>query len=133
MEVILIPVSVPGKDLAQLATLCSMSDTSPAGSAIFSQSLDLALRFSIPKGSRLIEPTAVDDLSGVDLKTRKIRKGSRVQIEKWVNEFGRTISLKVIKIVDEVESRGNRAFVVADEESELGVIEVSDTSRKVLL
>jgi high-affinity K+ transport system ATPase subunit B len=124
MEVTLIPITTEGKDLAHLATLSSVTDHSPAGSAVFSQSLDLAGKFSIPKGSRLI--SADNELSGVDLKTRKIRKGTRLQIQNWVQGFGRDIGEQTIKIVNEVESRGNQAFVIADESQEIGVIEVRD-------
>jgi K+-transporting ATPase ATPase B chain len=123
MEVILIPLTTTGKDLAHLATLSSVTDTTPLGSAIFSQSLDIARSFSIPKGSLLIPVSEPDDLSGVDLKTRKIRKGSASQIQNWL---GRSVGDETIQIVNEVESRGNRAFVIADEEQEIGVIEVRD-------
>ena len=125
MEVTLIPITAAGRELAHAATLSSVTDTSPSGSAIFSQSLDLAVNFSIPKGSRLIEPTELDELSGVDLKTQKIRKGTCPQIQSWVQEFGRTIGEETIKIVSEIELRGNQAFVLADQEQELGVIEVA--------
>jgi high-affinity K+ transport system ATPase subunit B len=123
MEVTLIPLTTTGKDLANLATLSSVTDTTALGSAIFSQSLDLARSFSIPKGSRLILPSESDELSGVDLKTRKIRKGTHAEIQNW---RGRSIGEETIKIVNEIESRGNRAFVIADEEQEIGVIEVRD-------
>jgi high-affinity K+ transport system ATPase subunit B len=88
MEVTLIPVTTAGKDLAHLATLSSVTDNSPSGSAVFSQSLDLAGKFSIPKGSRLVPPSELNDLCGVDLKTRKIRKGTYHFAEKTTLGLG---------------------------------------------
>jgi high-affinity K+ transport system ATPase subunit B len=124
MEVILIPIHAAGKDLAHIATLASVTDNSPHGSAIFSQSLDLAVQFSIPKGARLIPPSALGELSGVDFKTRKIRKGTCPEIQNWVQEFGRSVSERATEIVSEIESRGNRAMIIADQEQDLGVIEL---------
>jgi high-affinity K+ transport system ATPase subunit B len=72
MAVILISLTATGKELAQAAVLSAVTDTSPSGSAIFSQSLDLAQDFSLPKGAKFITPSGNDAFSGVDMKTRKI-------------------------------------------------------------
>jgi high-affinity K+ transport system ATPase subunit B len=124
----LISITVSGKDLAQAAVLSAVMDTSASGSAIFSQALDLAHNFSIPKGSHLIAPSGDDDFSGVDMKTRKIRKGSYDHIQGWLREFDRKMNESTLQIVSDIESRGHQAIVLADQEHELGVIELSEVT-----
>jgi high-affinity K+ transport system ATPase subunit B len=124
MEVILISIGGSDLELAQAAVLSSVTDQSDEGTTIFSKSLDIARNFSIPRGSQLVPPSGPDTLSGVDLKTQKIRKGSCTRIDEWLHQRGRSLSKATHRIVSEVEKRGHQAVVIADQEHELGVLEL---------
>jgi high-affinity K+ transport system ATPase subunit B len=125
MEITWISIGRSDLELAQAAVLSSMSDQSDEGNAIFSKSLEIAKNFSIPRGSNLIVPSGPDSLSGVDLKTQKIRKGSCLRIGEWLHQGGHSLSEDTQRIVSEVEKRGHQAVVIADQEHELGVLELA--------
>ncbi len=125
MEITLIAIGRSDYELAHAALLSAISDQSNEGNAIFSKSLEITKNFSIPRGSNLIEPSGPDSLSGVDLKTQKIRKGSCLRIDEWLRETGHQLTEDTQRIVSEVEQRGHLAVVIADQEREYGVLELA--------
>jgi high-affinity K+ transport system ATPase subunit B len=124
MLVHFIPTQGTEKDLAKAAILSAVPDHSPESCAIFSTAFGITREIQLPKDCHLIAPFSQDTLSGIDLKNRRIRKGRLDKIEEWLAQCGGVTHQGIREIVTEVESRGNQAFVVADQETDLGVIEI---------
>jgi len=53
-------------------------------------------------------------MSGIDVGSNKIRKGSANAIEKFVESNGGSVSAEVRNIVDEIAVKGDTPLVVAD-------------------
>jgi K+-transporting ATPase ATPase B chain len=124
IEVHFIPRIGTERDLAKAAILSAVPDHSAESHAIFSKAFMITRAICLPKESHLISPSDDDSLSGVDFKNTKIRKGRLERIENWLQECGGVTHQEIRAIVAEVEKRGHRAVVVADEQTELGVIEL---------
>jgi K+-transporting ATPase ATPase B chain len=65
-------------------------------------------------------------MSGVNLNSRQIRKGSADAIRRHVESLGGSFPDAVAHAVDEVARRGSTPLVVADNAKVLGVIELKD-------
>jgi potassium-transporting ATPase ATP-binding subunit len=124
IQVHFIPTVGTQRDLATVALLSAVPDHSPESHAIFSQALEITRQMLIPRNSRLIGPGENDSFSGIDMTDRKIRKGRLDRIEAWLLQCGGVTHEGIKKIVAEIEGRGHQAFVVADQETDLGVIEL---------
>jgi K+-transporting ATPase ATPase B chain len=65
-------------------------------------------------------------MSGVDFDHREIRKGAADAIERYVVSFGKTVSVDLRPIVDQIARNGGTPLVVAEDGMALGVIQLKD-------
>lgn len=114
------------RDLVQAACYSAIGDSSVESEAIFSKALDMSTEIVVPKGARFIHSTRVGALSGIDFKDRQLRKGPIEGIEEWLNGRGARVHAVTREIVARVQERGNKAIVIADDERDLGVIELGE-------
>ena len=123
-------VPAPGvteQQLADAAQLASLADETPEGrSIVVLAKTDFGLRGRDVVDAVFIPFTAQTRMSGVDLGTRRIRKGSADAIERYLGEAGLALPAGVRQLVDDVARRGATPLVVADDQTELGVVELKD-------
>ena len=124
IQVHFIPTVGTERDLARVAILSAVPNHSSESHAIFSKALGITHEVRLPKDSILVAPQEFNSLSGVDLKNRKIRKGRLDQVEAWLRQCGGVTHQGIQQIVAEIEGRGHQALVVADNKTDLGVIEL---------
>ncbi|MGO9599811.1 MAG: potassium-transporting ATPase subunit KdpB [Isosphaeraceae bacterium] len=119
---------VSERQLARLAGLASIADSTPEGKSI----LDLARPHSsmdgeVPAGSRFIEFTAQTRMSGVDLPDgARIRKGAPDTLARYVQDQGGTIPDGYQATVDSIASRGATPLAVAENDRIVGVVKLED-------
>ena len=113
--------------LADAAQLASLADETPEGrSIVVLAKTDFGLRGRDVLDAVFIPFTAQTRMSGVDLGTRRIRKGSADAIERYLGEAGQALPAGVRQLVDDVARRGATPLVVADDQTVLGVVELKD-------
>ncbi len=113
--------------LADAAQLASLADETPEGrSIVVLAKTDFGLRGRDVVDAVFIPFTAQTRMSGVDLGTRRIRKGSADAIERYLGEAGLALPAGVRQLVDDVARRGATPLVVADDQTVLGVVELKD-------
>ncbi|MCG9125231.1 potassium-transporting ATPase subunit KdpB [Laribacter hongkongensis] len=113
--------------LADAAQLASLADETPEGrSIVVLAKTDFGLRGRDVVDAVFIPFTAQTRMSGVDLGTRRIRKGSADAIERYLGEAGQALPAGVRQLVDDVARRGATPLVVADDQTVLGVVELKD-------
>ena len=119
---------VSDRQLARLAGLASMADSTPEGKSI----LDLArpvtaLDGEVPAGSLFIEFTAQTRMSGVDLPDgTRIRKGAPDTLARYIQDQGGVIPQGYQPTVDSIASRGATPLAVAENERIVGVVKLED-------
>ncbi|MBE5528501.1 K+-transporting ATPase subunit B [Laribacter hongkongensis] len=113
--------------LADAAQLASLADETPEGrSIVVLAKTDFGLRGRDVVDAVFIPFTAQTRMSGVDLGTRRTRKGSADAIERYLGEAGQALPAGVRQLVDDVARRGATPLVVADDQTVLGVVELKD-------
>ncbi|ACO74561.1 K+transporting ATPase, B subunit [Laribacter hongkongensis HLHK9] len=113
--------------LADAAQLASLADETPEGrSIVVLAKTDFGLRGRDVVDAVFIPFTAQTRMSGVDLGTRRIRKGSADAVERYLGEVGQALPAGVRQLVDDVARRGATPLVVADDQTVLGVVELKD-------
>jgi K+-transporting ATPase ATPase B chain len=120
---------VEPRALADAAQLASLSDETPEGRSIVvlaKQDHGLRERNIRDLGARFLPFSAQTRMSGVDLDSRQIRKGSPDAIESYVRRLGGAVATEVAAAVDSVARRGSTPLVVAEGPRVLGVIELKD-------
>jgi K+-transporting ATPase ATPase B chain len=122
-NLVFVPTTGSENELSEAAYFASIGDSSPEARAIFHSALALRPKIVLPRSSRYFPPTRARSLSGIDFKDRMIRKGSLDEIEAWVSQVGGTLHNQTRKVVSQIERRGGRALVIADQKRDLGVIE----------
>ena len=116
------------RDVARVAGLASMADSTPEGKSI----LDLARKQAAvdgeaPAGSNFIEFTAQTRMSGVDLADgSRLRKGAPNTVARHVQDQGGTIPDGYQRAVDAIASGGATPLAVADGERIVGVVKLED-------
>jgi len=119
---------VSDRQLARLAGLASMADSTPEGKSI----LDLARPVTavdgeVPAGSKFIEFTAQTRMSGVDLPDgTRIRKGAPDTLARYVQDQGGIIPPGYQPTVDSIASRGATPLAVAENDRIVGVVKLED-------
>src|SRR5579875_1034443 len=125
-----IPVpGVPLQDLADAAQLASLADETPEGRSIVvlaKNQYNLRGRELAERDARFIPFSAQTRMSGVDIGTRRIRKGAADQIVKFARDNGATIPEELEGIVERIARNGGTPLVVADEARIYGVIHLKD-------
>ena len=119
---------VSDRQLARLAGLASMADSTPEGKSI----LDLArpvtaIDGEVPAGSLFIEFTAQTRMSGVDLPDgTRIRKGAPDTVARYIQDQGGVIPQGYQPTVDSIASRGATPLAVTENDRLVGVVKLED-------
>ncbi len=119
---------VSDRQLARLAGLASMADSTPEGKSI----LDLArpvtaLDGEVPPEAQFIEFTAQTRMSGVDLPDgTRIRKGAPDTVARYVQDQGGAVPQGYQQTVDSIASRGATPLAVAENDRLVGVVKLED-------
>ncbi len=125
-----IPVSgISENELADVAQLASLADETPEGRSIVvlaKQRFGLRERDIHALGATFVPFSAQTRMSGVDLGTRQIRKGSADAVKKHVENLGLYYPESVSLQVDDVARRGSTPLVVVDDTRIMGVVELKD-------
>jgi K+-transporting ATPase ATPase B chain len=125
-------ISAPGvtsEVLAGAAQLASLADETPEGRSIVvlaKKKYGLRERDIQKLGAKFIPFSAHTRMSGVDLDSREIRKGSPDAVENYVNSKGGIFPPDIRAAVGEVAREGATPLVVADGKTVLGTIRLSD-------
>jgi len=124
---------VTEQELADVAQLASLADETPEGRSIVvlaKNRFNLREREMASLGAVFIPFSAQTRLSGVDIGSRKIRKGAADAIRKLAQQRGQTLPNEVTTVVETVARRGSTPLVVAELQDDtirvLGVIELKD-------
>ncbi len=121
--------SVDARRLADAAQLASLADETPEGRSIVvlaKEKFGLRERDVGEEHIQFVPFTAQTRMSGVDLGTRRIRKGAVDAIEKYLLAFGGGLPAEVKRVAESVAKQGSTPLVVADGNVALGVIELKD-------
>jgi potassium-transporting ATPase ATP-binding subunit len=118
----------PGRELARLAALASLADTTPEGKSVVELSRrEHALELEAPAGSRFVEFTAQTRMSGIDLPGgHKIRKGAPNTIAQAVQLAGGAVPATYQEAVDSIASDGATPLAVTSSETIVGLIKLED-------
>ena len=111
---------VTDQELAEVAQLASLADETPEGRSIVALARSrygLRDRDAAELGAVFVSFTAQTRMSGVDIGTRRIRKGAQDAVQAWLQSQGSGLPKEVQQIVDTVSRRGATALVVADGEA----------------
>jgi high-affinity K+ transport system ATPase subunit B len=123
-DVHFIPVTGSEEEFTEAACLAFLPDHSAQATAIFSGALMQKYRVvKPPKDSTLVPPNE-QNLCGINLEDRFIRKGNLQTIDEWLRQMGGILHNRTRAIVEQVIRRRHEAIVVADHEHDLGVIEL---------
>ena len=125
-------IPAPGvseSELADAAQLASLADETPEGRSIVVLAKDkygLRGRELGSVAATFTPFSAVTRMSGVDLDGRKIRKGARDAIVKYVKDAGGTVPHETMEAVDRISNSGGTPLLVAEDARALGVIHLKD-------
>src|SRR6202041_2347197 len=125
-------IPAPGvseSELADAAQLASLADETPEGRSIVVLAKDkygLRGRELGSVAATFIPFSAVTRMSGVDMDGRKIRKGARDAIVKYIKEAGGTVPQETMEAVDRISNSGGTPLLVAEDARALGVIHLKD-------
>jgi K+-transporting ATPase ATPase B chain len=120
---------VTPETLADAAQLASLADETPEGRSIVvlaKEQFNLRERELQSLGATFVPFTAQTRMSGVDLDSRKVRKGAADAVEKFVTALGGAFPPSVRTAVDNVARQGATPLVVSDGAKVLGVIQLKD-------
>jgi K+-transporting ATPase ATPase B chain len=121
-----IPTIGSEEELTQAACFSCLADQSPEACAIYSCALlDGKCEVRPPKNSQLISQAQRVGISGINLEDRFIRQGSLELIEAWIDNMGGSIHNRTRQIVSQILRRGHTAVVIADQEHDIGVVELA--------
>jgi K+-transporting ATPase ATPase B chain len=116
------------RELARLAALASLADTTPEGKSIVDLSRQsYGLELEAPGGSRFIEFTAQTRMSGIDIPGGpSIRKGAPNTVARAAEEAGEAIPEGYQETVDAIASQGATPLAVATSSAIVGIIKLED-------
>jgi K+-transporting ATPase ATPase B chain len=120
---------VPIERLADAAQLSSLADETPEGRSIVvlaKERYGLRGRDIHELHATFVPFTAQTRMSGVNLNSRQIRKGSLDAVANWVGQLGGHLPDKVMRDADRIATQGGTPLVVAEGEQPLGVVYLKD-------
>jgi K+-transporting ATPase ATPase B chain len=122
------------KELMEAALMSSLADETPEGRSIV-KLVKKELRvhgrdIHPPEDSHFIPFTPETCMSGVDIGSKRIRKGSADAIKEFVESNGGNVSTEIKKVVEQVSVKGDTPLVVADFNKVLGIIRLKDIVKK---
>ncbi|MFT3917367.1 MAG: potassium-transporting ATPase subunit KdpB [Anaeromyxobacteraceae bacterium] len=123
-----LPVSgVDDRTLADAAQLASLADETPEGRSIVVLAKERhGLRGRELEGGTPVPFSAQTRMSGVDLSSRRLRKGAADAVAKFVTGEAGTFPDEARRIAEDVARRGATPLVVCDGARVLGVVELKD-------
>jgi K+-transporting ATPase ATPase B chain len=123
-----LPVSgVPVEDLAEAALLASMADETPEGRSIASLATgEFGLVIPAAEAGTVVPFAAETRLSGIDLGTRRLRKGAVEAVVAFAGRDPARLPADFAAAVDGIARTGGTPLAVADGDRLLGVIHLKD-------
>lgn len=122
------------KDLMEAALMSSLADETPEGRSIVKlakNELKVHGRdIHPPENSHFIPFTPETCMSGVNIGSKRIRKGSADAIKEFIESNGGSISSEIKRVVEQVSVKGDTPLVIADFNKVLGVIRLKDIVKK---
>jgi K+-transporting ATPase ATPase B chain len=122
----------PGVDerqLADAAQLASLSDETPEGRSIVvlaKEKFNIRGRDLEHAGAEFVQFSARTRMSGINLGTRRIRKGATDAIDRFVGSEGGSLPEHVKKDVESISREGGTPLVVAENGRVLGTVYLKD-------
>jgi K+-transporting ATPase ATPase B chain len=129
-------IPMPGitvEELADAAQLASLADETPEGRSIVvlaKKQFNLRGRELSDKGAQFVPFSAQTRMSGVDIASRKIRKGAADKIIEFVAHHGGTTPAELSPEVERIARAGGTPLVVADGPRAMGVIYLKDVIKE---
>jgi potassium-transporting ATPase ATP-binding subunit len=129
-------IPMPGvtiEELADSAQLASLADETPEGRSIVvlaKRQFNIRGRELSDKGALFVPFSAQTRMSGVDIASRKIRKGAADQIIEFVAHNGGTAPAELSPVVERIARAGGTPLVVADGPRAMGVIYLKDVIKE---
>ncbi len=120
---------VTAAEMADAAQLASLADETPEGRSIVvlaKEQFGLRERDLHALGAVFVPFSAQTRMSGVDMGTRRIRKGAADRIAEHVREQGGDLPADVRDLVESIARGGGTPLAVADGARVLGVIHLKD-------
>jgi potassium-transporting ATPase ATP-binding subunit len=116
------------RDLARLAAMASLADTTPEGKSIVELARrEFAVELEAPDGSRFVDFTAQTRMSGIDIPGGSmIRKGAPNTIAGAVEKSGGIIPDGYQETVDAIASKGATPLAVMNDDRIIGLIKLED-------
>jgi K+-transporting ATPase ATPase B chain len=121
-ELIAVGASTPD-ELARAARLASLADETPEGRSVVELTSDHAGQ---DEHGEFVPFTAQTRMSGIDIGTRRIRKGAASAVRAWVRDNGGEFPDETERVVDAISAQGGTPLVVAEDTVVRGVIRLSD-------
>jgi K+-transporting ATPase ATPase B chain len=120
---------VSESELADAAQLSSLADETPEGRSIVvlaKEKYKLRGRELAEHEAHFIPFSAYTRMSGVDMDSRRLRKGATDAIAQFVKEAGGKVPQTLLEISDRISRDGGTPLAVADGSRVLGVIHLKD-------
>jgi K+-transporting ATPase ATPase B chain len=125
-----LPVNgVSDSSLAEAAQLSSLADETPEGRSVVvlaKEKYGLRGRELASHEAHFIPFSAFTRMSGVDIDSRRLRKGASESIARFVEEEGGAVPTELRVIADRISRCGGTPLAVADGPRALGVIHLKD-------
>jgi potassium-transporting ATPase ATP-binding subunit len=129
-------IPMPGvtlEELADAAQLASLADETPEGRSIVvlaKRQFNIRGRELSDKGAVFVPFSAQTRMSGVDIDSRKIRKGAGDKTIEFVVRNGGTTPAELSPVVEGIARAGGTPLVVADGPRVMGVIYLKDVIKE---
>lgn len=115
------------RTLAEIAQLASLADDTPEGRSIVVLAKErFEIRERSAEGLEFVPFTAQTRMSGVDIGSRRLRKGAQDAIRRYVEDNGGQFPNSVRDKVEEISRSGGTPLIVIDETEVVGTIQLKD-------
>jgi potassium-transporting ATPase ATP-binding subunit len=126
-------ISAAGVDdvrLLESALYSSLADETPEGRSIVVLAKEkLGIHggdIRPPENSVFIPFTPDSGMSGIDVKNRRIRKGSLNAIEDFIRQYQQTITPEMRELADRIGLEGDTPLVIAEDGAVIGAVRLKD-------
>ena len=120
--------------MVNASLISSLADETPEGRSIVKlakKELNIRGRDIKPPPESVFVPfTPESRMSGINIGSNKIRKGSADAIEEFIQNHNENVSDEIKKVVEEISVKGDTPLVVANEKGVMGVIRLKDIVKK---
>ncbi len=119
---------VKEQELADIAQLASLADETPEGRSIvvLAKKYNIRSRDLEAMGATFVPFTAQTRMSGVDIGSRKIRKGSEDAIREFVESLGGHVPQEIEESAKKIAAEGGTPLLVADNSKVIGIVYLKD-------